>query len=651
MPIKRNVNQEKNSPTINVAVTVGLIHTVAKAIYASTSGKIREAVANAIDNKATWMVILADRLMNRLIIFDNGHGITENRFMQIFKSIGFGMLSEDTDTKLSYFGLGLMSVIRLGDKVKLYTKPKGYKKIHLLEVDTKSIFDPTNEKNSISTLKKFIKLSVASEKEIESFSSLPLENFINENLAGKPTSFTEIIIEGVGNDEIDRICEPDFIEELCRILPLRLDPEEPFLAKFPDNKGKAISAMFKDKNICPTIDIYFGVQGETIVQEKAPEIEYENNLFEGVKNSEFRQLWKYFPKFRGDLVFPDSNVLCGVSEDGNFAYYVAHTTAKDLYRETDKKPDPKENGLWVRNQNFLVKSPDFLEKPGPGRPIISMPVRGWIFGEIFHKNMNHFLTVSRTEYLFENDSFINFRSNVHDIVKPLDKDLRSIWTQQKKITEEVIKPFSEISRPGGIFKKTEDRLRKLVSTDYDHRKFKEEVFNKLKNKRNVEIETATRIENVLEDVQEPILLGETDELLVQLDPEVKASEYHTSWNSSQKKVTISLSPKIFTDQSIVFLDEKFDLLYVVNDEEASGMSIDAENKKIYINPFNRDICKYSVTIIDVLVAMEFAYIISNDMPELKDNFLKLMEIQPFKSFEEIITPLGDDLRRRVKFRN
>lgn len=633
--------KKASKPGIYVDVTVGILHTVAKAIYASLSGKIREAVANAQDNKATWVVILPDRLMNKLIIFDNGHGITEDRFKEIFKSIGFGMLKESGETKLSYFGLGLMSVFQLGKKIKLFTKPKGQDTIQLLEVNTESIFDPANEKVSISTLGNLIDLKKSDETTRETSSPLPLEDFIKKKLGGKPHSFTEIIIDEVSDEDIDKICKPEFLEELCKILPLRVDKDEPFITRFVGNESDGIREILKNKKYCPTIDFYFGIQVETKVEEEV------NSDEEEEKYSEFKQLFKYFPKFRRDLVFPDSNVLYGYSENKDFAYYVAHTEAVDLYRETEKQPEIRENGLWIRNQNFLVKPPDFLEKTGPGRPIISMPVRGWIFGEIFHKNMNRFLSVSRTEYLFDHKDFLSFRLDVLNIVKPLDKDLRTIWKHQKKITQDVIKPFEEISKPGGTFKRTEDRLLKLKPEDKEYREFKELIFDRFREKRNAELEGSKTIESVLADVKAPIPLGEKDDLIVQLDPNIKAVAHQVSWDKDQEKVTISLSPTIFSDKTLVFLDETFELLYVVNSEENNGISVDVDNKKIYINPFNKDLCRYSVTILDVLVAMEFAYTISNDMDELKKNFLSLMEIEQTDAFG-YIRPLGDDLRRRVK---
>jgi len=154
----------KGNPRIQVEVKIGILHTIADAIYATPAGKIREAVSNARDNNASWIVILADRTTNSLTFFDNGNGITQDRFLEIFKSIGWGLLRNQPDTKLSYFGLGLMSIFQLGESFSLFTKPKNSKEYNFLGINTKGIFDKKNDNKSISFLQRYFDLTPTSEK-------------------------------------------------------------------------------------------------------------------------------------------------------------------------------------------------------------------------------------------------------------------------------------------------------------------------------------------------------------------------------------------------------------------------------------------------------------------------------------------------------
>lgn len=631
---------------IPVDVKVGLLHTIAKAIYATPVGKVREAVANARDNKATWTVIIADRVTNSLCIYDNGHGIKQERFQEIFKSIGYGLLSADPQTKLSYFGLGLMSIFQLGDKISLFTKPPDEGKILLLKVDTKSIFDEENKGNSISELRNYITLHNI-DKKVRSTISVPLvDDFLEKKLGGIPKSFTEIVIEEVKNEDLNAICDPGFVDELRKVLPLRVEPDEPFMKRFTESKGKEIKLLFENVIFCPIIDVYFGIRGS-----ENEEIESgENNQVS--KEEEIKQLWKYFPRFRSDLQFPDANIRLNVPSNGDFAYYFVHSIAQDLHRHRE---DTRENGFWIRNQNFLVKGADFLERPGPGRRIISPPLRHWIFGEIFHKNMNKILTVSRNEFLFDEKAFQEFRDEIVEIARPLDNILRTIWEQKNKIEATVIEPFSMIAEPGGTLEKTEQRLRHLLSDDgheIEEKDFREKVFLRLNEKRNKEIEREeARIDRIISKDGEPILLGEEKNVLVRMDPKLDdiGQNYKVTWDTNQNRVVVSISPNLFEPKRVLFLGETFTLVYVAMTESDPGVSVDVESKIIYVNPFNKELSHYSVSILDVLIALEVADALSETQDELKRNFLSLLGARPTGVYE-YVTPLGDDLRRTLTFR-
>ncbi len=344
--------KSRRQQELNFDVKVGILHTIAEAIYSTRGGKIREAVANARDNEASWIIIIVDQTMRSLHLFDNGTGISEKRFHEIFKSIGYGLLRNADDKKLSYFGLGLMSIFQLGKKVKMFSRPCGEKQIYKLEVDTASIFSEGNEDNSISSLKTFISLHESDESEMSSASTTLLSQSLKENpFKHNLNSFTEIIIEDIRLEDMEAICDDDFVKELRKILPLRPEKDEPFLKRLTGEKAKDVKKIMQNEEFCKTIDVYFGIE--------------EDNTLE--------QLWKYFPAFRADLTFPDDNIYVGESQSKNFAYYIMHSVAVDLHRSHEVE---RESGFWVRNQNFLVKSADFLERPGPGRKLkpISEPL-------------------------------------------------------------------------------------------------------------------------------------------------------------------------------------------------------------------------------------------------------------------------------------
>jgi len=610
---------------LNVDVKVGILHTIADAIYATPAGKIREAVANARDKDATWIIILVDQTRKSVCLFDNGPGITRKRFQEIFESIGYGMLKHDPEKKLSYFGLGLMSIFQLGNKVKIFTRPQGEKEIHLLEVDTQAIFNKKNEDKSISSLKKSIFLKETDEPTRRACTPPLLNDVITKPPFKVLSSFTEIVIEDVKSEDLDIIYKDEFVEELRKVLPLRIQEDEPFLKRITGKKIKEIRNILENNEFCKTIDVFFGIQEEDKIE----------------------QLWKYFPGFRSDLTFPDDNVYVGIGQE--FAYYIIHSVAVDLHRSQDVE---KESGFWIRNQNFLVKSADFLERPGPGRRIktIDLPLRAWIFGEIFHKDMNAFLTVSRNEYLFEKDEFTNFRDKLINIVSPLNQELRNIWEKRKNIVEGLVEPFSKLTEPEGAIKRTESRLRDIVRKDLGEQDFKKQMFERLRQSRNKRIENEdSRVDLILSQNKDPITLGEDKNAVVKIDPALKGKiqDYQITWDAEKKKVITSISPDLFEPKDAVFLGETFRVVFVVQKEEDPGVSIDVDSRIIYINPFNQEMLQYSVSIFDVYIALLIANALSRNKDELVKNVLALLGASsPVTT--RYITPLGDDLRRTIE---
>lgn len=625
--MKKRIQQSPKPQELSVDVKVGILHTIADAIYATPTGKIREAVANARDNNATWIVILIDQTRKSICLFDNGPGITRERFQEIFQSIGYGTLKKEQEKKLSYFGLGLMSIFQLGSKVKIFTRTSSERKIHVLEVDTKSIFDKKNESESISSLKKSVQLKESDELTRKAFTSPLVNEVITNRLSfnNSLNNFTEIVIENVGVDDINTICQVEFVEELRKVLPLRVEEGEPFLKRITGKKVKEIRAILDNKDYCKTIDVFWGIQ----------------------ENGEVEQLWKYFPSFKSDLTFPDDNVRVGKELD--FAYYVIHSVAQDLHRSPDIE---RESGFWIRNQNFLVKSADFLERPGPGRKIktIDQPLKTWVFGEVFHKDMNAFITVSRIDYLYEKDEFSDFREKFSSVVSPLNQELREIWEKRRTIIEGLIEPFTKLTEPEGAIRRTESRLRDIVGKTLKQDEFRQQMFTRLRQTRYKKIENKNfRIDLILSQSNDKITLGEDENAIVKIDPALrgKVGDCLITWDAGKKKVIALISPDLFESKDVVFLDETFSVVFVVSKGADAGISIDVDNKLIYVNPFNDDMVRYSVSIFDVYVALRIADALSATKDELVKNTLALLGASSSVT-ARYVTPLGDDLRRTIQ---
>jgi hypothetical protein len=625
MAKKAKVTAKNSGTHIPVDVKVGILHTIADAIYSTPAGKIREAVANARDNEASWVAIVVDQATRSIFICDNGKGITKKRFHEIFEAIGYGLLRTSGE-KLSYFGLGLMSIFQLGKKVEMFTRAKGTSKILKLVVDTDSIFKEGNEKKSISELKNDITLNESTEKDRKNATVGLLNDYLeSKQFFNSQDSFTEIIIRDI-TTHLETICDDNFFDELRKWLPLKAERDDPFLKRLTGKKGKEVRTFLENNEYCKTVDVFFGIQEDATIE----------------------QLWKYFPSFRSDVVFPDDNVYTGKSKGGDFIYYIVHSVAVDLQRGEDIE---RETGFWVRNQNFLVKSADFLERPGPGRKIktIDQPLKPWIFGEIFHKDMNRFLTVSRNDFVFDKESFKEFQQEVIDIVNlsQLNQELRAIYEKKNKILSGLVEPFIKLGETKGTIQATERRLRKIIQHDGTEKEFNEEMLTRLKKARHKEIEREEyRVDNLLRRTKNALSLGQDEDALVKIEPSLKGKIElcDVTWDSNNKRIIAMLSPDLFQSKDVIFLGKKFELIYVARKDSDEGVSIDVDGNKIYVNPFNRDLAQYTVSIFDVYVALQIAKSISNTPGEMAKNVLALLGVKSDVS-ERYIIPFGDDLRR------
>ena len=354
---------ERPANELKVDMRIGIINTIAKSIYADPAVKIREAVANSMDNKASWFIFYIDTPSRTISLIDNGNGITRNRFDEIFINIGFGLGQKDKISN-SYFGLGLMSILELGTKATIITKSNAEKQVLKLEVDSKKIFSEEARNESIGKIKTMLKLHNSDLEERETISIIS-EADIEKAIGGFPDSFTEILLNDIKKETFEKISSGEFETELRKVLPLKPHPDEPFYKSIKDPEAvESIKNILNNKEFCPTIDVYLGVS-------------------EGGKG--LGQIWKYYPDFRKHLEFDATDVVCRIKSykdskgnDREFAFYYI-TSIEDLEESSKKNV---ETGLWVRNRNFLVKDADYLQKPGTRQATLNEPLKNWLYGEV-----------------------------------------------------------------------------------------------------------------------------------------------------------------------------------------------------------------------------------------------------------------------------
>jgi hypothetical protein len=308
-----------------------------------------------------------------------------------------------------------------------------------------------------------------------------------------------------------------------------------------------------------------------------------------------------------------------------------------------------ETGFWVRNRNFLVKEADYFQKPGTRKKIIHEPLKHWLFGEIFHENMTDFLVVTRDEYVWESKQFLDFYDKINDMLYLLNVQLRNAWENSNEVMKSVVNPFLEVGGKSDPFKRTFDVLQQMGAIKKEEDV--EDILDQLHKKRITDLETEDkRIDRLIEKDSENIVLADDKNVKVVIDQEIESTkDFIKKREKETNRIILKISPKIFESKKVDFLGRTFNIFYVAGTENQPGVSVNKERSSIFINPFNHDVWKFSITFIDVYIAIEIADILADTKKEMKEYLVDMLCKSLTKDIivpKKYLQPLRDDLQRR-----
>jgi len=412
-----------------IAFKAEIFSTIADSVYSNTHFKIREAVSNACDNDATTFILTVDKEKNRISLFNDGAGITSDRFKEIVSGFGRGIYRDDEDPEkyFSYFGIGLLSVFKLGEKVSIFSRTSP-RKMHLFTIESKEIFSEESGKKDVSDLNVYF--DIAEDKSLikkarDDLSPLSLTDAYEKSEAAKQ-HFTEFVIEEVYQPDLESILNKH--DDLREILPLKPNKKNLELKKLSAGDRKKILGVLSNKKFCPTTAFYYSdIKG---IYEK----------------------WnKCFPELD---ISKNSKVFTGTTDD--FTYYVISAGKK--IGET--------HSLTIRSKNILLKTNTVLEPSGP-EPILDKSMRQRVYGEILHKNMKEFVEVTRNEFI-KNKDYKGFRDAVKQHIRPINLELRKSYDKGLEILKYVYDPFESIrneDKQKSPLKKIEKQVKQLSRSD------------------------------------------------------------------------------------------------------------------------------------------------------------------------------------------
>lgn len=584
---------------LNVSVKAGILSTVAGSVYSSAIMKVREAISNSRDNNAKNCIFYCEKHTEhthkvKLTMIDDGDGITSDRFKEIFESIGYGLKRDNLDA-YSYFGLGLMSIFKLGTKVTIFSKPsKGA--MHKVVVAADKLFSEESENEEIGKLSKYVTISPSSMAERDKISPLASEYAFHKDRI-KNDKFTEIVVEGVHYDDYRDIISPSFKEEIRKITPLAASKADPFFNNLTDADKDKIFKLYENKKFFPTLNYFYGIGTPTTI----------------------KPLTKYFPQF--DLPGNNKFTLYLCEQNPLYSIYVLYST-KDL---TPDKAVCKETGFWIRNKNFLVKSSDFLNYQG-SKSFIQEPLTNWIFSEISHSNMKLFLDVTRNNFVTKSDKFQEFRNDVKEKVHPLNNELRTIYTHGIQRATSVVQPFEDIGtgdKDKDPFKRAEVKLLNIVKKKSEKEKF-EEIHENLDKISDAKLDKASDIYTTIVNKNEVVKLEDSKHSYVFIDPKLKSTSYKVEYDSENSRAIVRIAPSVFQPKKIVFFAKTYNVKYVDGKGTQAGISINRKSSTIAVNIFSAEIKNYSMKFVDVLLVVEYAYKMSDDHHQMRRYILDLL---------------------------
>jgi len=616
---------------LNFNVKGAIIKTISEAIYSGVIDKIREIVANSVDAKSNCVVMSYDKDEKEISMFDNGKGLDETEIKKIFESLGYG-IGRDNPNTLSHFGLGLISILQLATtKAYIYSKMEGKPPI-LLEINTKELFSKENEDKELSKFSEYLHLHTEEENGVygdivktKSRIAKVLEKQKELKTDYNFNTFTEIILLNVKDNDLENIDDENFEILLKKTLPLPINESDSFFNKITDkNLKKEMIDFYSSEEFCSQINFY--TNNESHIGYELDETEPKEEA-DGYRLGLFKKLYKYFPSFGRLQEITRENLV--IEEKDDFKFYLL-AKVDDLFTQEEGEQGKKISGFTIRNKNFLVKENDFFEYKNVRS--IHKPLRTWIYGEIFHKDLNDVLQVSRRDVVDSKEKFINFAQSFVSTINNINTNLRNAYKARNEIRKEFLSPLKKITS-GNMFKEIDNKITQPFKQNSVRLKEQQNmIIEKLKNKPKKKWYNNEKylLENIISESDIEWQYEKVDIVISNTVNTDSGDDLLTPISGTLEKSKLKISPDFFKTREVKFLGNDFRLKFVYlgkdsNKEEAINFSVTETEKDIYINIFNDKIKNFKIDVIEVIILINVAYEQSDNLEDMKEYILDYLE--------------------------
>ena len=504
---------------------VGFLIDASAKTYETIEKQIRELLSNALDAKATDVVIEVVAKDNKIIVTDNGEGMTEEEFDNNYLVIGCSNKYGDRDT-IGRIGVGKFSSIPLSDKLRIRTKKANRNDVYQADLNLNLLKDPKNRTQDISKLVlgsgNYVSLSVED----------PNEKFM------KNGSFTKIIMSGVSDKIISKFHNENDFRSLCRSLGSIL----------PLEYSESSEAMQKLK----THDIEIYNQMIECGKKKKLNVLIKTNIYpDGIKL--FRSLFGDDFEVSGEQIAGDLYVLKSpedikpINIIGYFADMTTGTGDHALWK-----------GLNVRVQNTTVVENYFFDHNDP-------PADARITGEvhIIDANEEEIITMNRAGFVRSHEQYKIINDWITD-----------------KLNEFARRTIRGRSDFRSQLKKRQDRLKnqQIVAESIES--------SVLQGFSDVEIEMERLSKNILKKENE---IDELEELKKDFEhsvcevitvPDSTQDDINSKIIGDKFAITV---PEKYLNYEANIQGVDYKIKYVAHDKEEPVIDIDLENRTIRVN--------------------------------------------------------------------
>lgn len=610
---------------LNLRVKGGIISTISKAIYSTNIDKIREIIANSIDAKAKCIILSYNKVKRKLIIIDNGNGICGSEIKNIFESLGYG-LKRDIPETYSHFGLGLISILQLSTTntyiISRTLENHKYKTISV-KINTKGLFDKKNEDKDLSYLNKYIELP-GHVYDVDT-SGAQLNRILEDNPNMKKkysfNTYTEIVLHDVNLDVFKDLENSAFRDQLRRTLPLPINRNDNLFLKIKNPKLKnEMYEFFDDEKYCKTIDVFIN------------DLEYMDitSVILDEKTNKMDKLYRYFPPFGNLVEINKENIVMGLGK--NYKFYLL-ARVDDLFTKDEGVEGKKITGFSIRNKNVLVKENDFLEYDFIGDRVIKTALRSWLYGEIFHSDLNDVLQVHRRDFIENDPKFQNFINDFVGKINTISANLRNAYEKRKEIRDKFLTPFQTF-----ISGKSFENIKHNIGIFLEEDPIEIDIFNRNIIKKMEKMpkkkwfnDKKYQLDEVLKRGDVKFRYQEMEIIITNQIEDYYQDELTVSLLKPGEDNILKLSSRIFEPKQISFLGETFDLKFVYlgqdngDKESAVNYNITDNKKEVLINIFNKNIKNFKIDVLEVIILIDLAYHNSDNMDDMRNYLLNYLQ--------------------------